>query len=272
MNSIFLLPLLFIWLALSAAGGYSVYVLTDKIFLNHYEEYRFLYYGFGAYIVSIIFIPPKRYAFWNVLTHELIHSIFAVLTLSKPQQLFVDTGPYDNDGGGYMTCTYNPGIIGFIRSHMVSLAPYFFPIFAIALGGLYFMVRPDSPGYIKGSFFVTTKCKIMFFLIGFAYSYHIIIALKDSRPIQTDFDANGYVYGLAFVIFMQILFLIVILSFITPEYHGYKIILDYFEFLKQEICKFMDIGYLKQQFNNLMDTIFHKKQTDIQHLSHTGRH
>jgi|TARA_B100000315_G_scaffold126885_1_gene116715 hypothetical protein len=48
MKEILYFPFLFVWLTLSVAGAYAIYVLFSKIYLQHYEVYRFLYFGFGA--------------------------------------------------------------------------------------------------------------------------------------------------------------------------------------------------------------------------------
>ena len=119
-----------------------------------------------------------------------------------------------------------PGIMGIVRSHMISLAPYFFPLFTILLSALYLFVKPNSPGYISGSFFASTKCKFLFFMIGFAYSYHIIMFLKDARPSQSDFNHLGFFYGLTFVVFVQTVFLVMILLLLTQDYEGHKILLE----------------------------------------------
>ena len=232
-------PFLFVWLTLSVAGVYAIYVLFSRIYLQHYEVYRFLYFGFGAYAVTILIIKPRIYNFWNILIHELVHSIFAVLTFSKPRQLFVSSeSAYAQ--GGYMSYYCKPGIMGIVRSHMISLAPYFFPLFTILLSALYLFVKPDSAGYISGSFFDSTKCKFLFFLIGFAYSYHIIMFLKDARPSQSDFNHLGFFYGLTFVVFAQTVFLVMILLLLTQDYEGHKILLE-------------DVEILRQQINNLLD-------------------
>lgn len=267
MKKILYFPFLFVWLTLSAAGAYAIYVLFSKIYLQHYEVYRFLYFGFGAYAVTIFIIKPRIYNFWNILVHELVHSIFAVLTFSKPRQLFVSSESAYTQGG-YMTYYCKPGIMGIVRSHMISLAPYFFPLFAVVLGGLYLLVKPDSPGYISGSFFDTTKCKFLLFLIGFAYSYHIIIFLRDARPSQSDFDSMGFLYGLTFVVFVQTAFLVMILLLLTQDYEGHKILLEDVEILRQQTNNIIDIDYLRQQINNLLDINSSRDQIYFQHVNY----
>ena len=126
---------------------------------------------------------------------------------------------------------------------MISLAPYFFPLFTILLSALYLFVKPDSPGYINGSFFNSTKCKFLFFLIGFAYSYHIIILLRDARPSQSDFDSMGFLYGLTFVVFVQTAFLVMILLLLTHDYEGHKILLEDVEILRQQINNFLGTNF-----------------------------
>jgi hypothetical protein len=64
--------------------------------------------------------------------------------------------------------------------------------------------------------------------------------LKDARPSQSDFNHLGFFYGLTFVVFVQTVFLVMILLLLTQDYEGHKILLE-------------DVEILRQQINNLLD-------------------
>lgn len=210
-----------VWSTIIILSSFILYDLVTWL-VNKYSAFIYLYYGMGAYILFRYLIPQKTMIFFNVFFHELSHAIFALITFS-PLRSFV-VSPHSNDT--YMGYVEHAGsgnkLIYFVRSHFVSLAPYFFsPITVLAIG-LYYLLIPYDFGY-------TTTINILLAIIGFSYLYHVSVSFKDMRPYQTDFAFLGFNYSVIFVIMMQLIFLIffiLILSSKLYSFYQFKLILN----------------------------------------------
>jgi hypothetical protein len=222
LKKIVLFPFLSIWILFIAIGITGVYILFSEIFMPKIKEYLFVGYGFFTYLFTLIIISHKKYEFWNILKHEIAHAILVVLTFARPQKLVASVKSDDQGKLGYLRYNYKlSSISSLIRSHTVSLAPYFFPYLTIFLSIVYYIVKPDHNFF--SNLFIDTSLNSLLFIMGFIYSYEIYTAIMQASPHQSDFSNLGYLYGLSFVIFMQVIFLIIMLLVIADDHNSFKV-------------------------------------------------
>ncbi len=88
-----------------------------------------------------------------------------------------------------------------------ALAPYFLPLFTLPL----LLLRPLAPGFIV---------KIVDVLIGATYAFHLVTAIKEFGPHQSDVTRTGVIFSYVFVIVMHIVFLLIILLIASGNYAG----------------------------------------------------
>ena len=96
---------------------------------------------------------------------------------------------------------------------MISLAPYFFPLYALAATLIYYIAQDRFRLYIA-------------FIVGAALSFHIALTLFSLMTKQSDLhEDSNIVFSLAFIIFMNVLVITFILSVVSQK-------IDYLQFLK----------------------------------------
>jgi hypothetical protein len=200
LKKIFLFPFISIWIFLSLYSIEQI-IIFGKILINHFDYFLFLFVGFISYFISLLFIKPKKYEYWNIFWHEFSHLIFAILTFSKIQQFTILSNKLNDGTAGYVKYSFKKGkFSSIIRNHFVSLAPYFFSPITMILLCIYLF-----------DFNQINIVNILLFFIGLSYSYHLVIVFIQARPYQKDFKDVGYIYGMSFILFMQLVFLIIIL-------------------------------------------------------------
>jgi len=208
-KKIIVLPFAAVWAALTFAVGRSLYQTANAVHLN--KEFEIVFVGAAAFFVSSFLVSPDKYEFLNILLHELSHAIFSVFTFSKPQRLTVDVTARSELGSVNSVPIFDNVILSILRQHIVSLSPYFFPIF---------------PGIVMLTIvFSKFVSPVQLFLLGFLYAHHVVIILKTARPNQTDFSHLGYFYGLTFVIFMNSVFFALAFVAVTHASGTYDIML-----------------------------------------------
>jgi hypothetical protein len=228
-----------------------IYILYQEFLLLSIDKFKFIGFGFFTYIVSTFIIKPKNYIFWDTFFHEISHIIFALLTFAKPHKLVVTPDNPENGNNGYVGYSFKSSrFMDFVRSHLVSLAPYFFSPLAFAVIMIYWVVVPDD--YLIGISVGVVTVNSLLFIFGFFYAYNIRTSFIQAKPYQSDFDDVGFKYGIIFVIFMQLLFLLFfsLIIFSTG---------DSFEFLFDFIIDFIndiDISDLRFEIKMLLYEYF----------------
>jgi len=131
--------------------------------------------GFAAYFpIHVIF---RRLIVLHVFGHELTHILWSMLFGGKMQEMYVS-----RDEGGYTT--YSRG------NFLVTLAPYFFPLYAFFFLILHLIVAAKYRPYIDG-------------LVGFSIAFHVMLTLYSIRHGQPDLNRAGVVFSLAFIYMMN---------------------------------------------------------------------
>jgi hypothetical protein len=206
------------------------------------EEFKYLYFGIGVYVISLFILSHKMYEFWNTFWHEFSHIVFAVLTFSKVHKLMVGPDMPENGAAGYIQYSYPPNkILGFIRAHLVSLAPYFFSPMTMMLCGVYWLILPSDEGVIASLFQKDPTLNGLLFMIGVTYAYHLFTSFVQAKPYQSDFDSVGYIYGMFFVVFMQIFLCGMILTILGLSFDSLEVMYGFFENIVSDIDAIVDL-------------------------------
>jgi F0F1-type ATP synthase assembly protein I len=162
--------------------------LVRGLSVTTHEEISFLL-GFIIYIIiHFLFYKP---IFAHVMAHELTHMFISALFGGKTKSLHVS-----REGGKVLVSKSN---------FLVSLAPYFFPLYAFAATFIYFIARDEYRVYVA-------------FFIGAALSFHIALTLFSLTTKQSDlYEETNIVFSLLFVFFMNIMIIALILSIVSQK-------------------------------------------------------
>ena len=179
------------FLAFAIAGvGYSSalwHVLDHPREVWFSGTYLYIIIGFAVYLpVHFLF---HRLIVLHVFGHELTHVLWSMLFGGKMHEMYVS-----REEGGY--AKYSRG------NFLVTLAPYFFPLYAIFFMVLHLIVAERFRPYIDG-------------LLGFSICFHIMLTLYAIRRGQTDLQRSGVIFSLAFVYMMNCIILGAILCVVT---------------------------------------------------------
>jgi hypothetical protein len=145
--------------------------------------------GFVVYLlVHFLFYKP---VFMHVMAHELTHALMALPFGGKTKELKVS-----KEGGRVLISKSN---------FLISLAPYFFPLYALFFALIYLIAR-DEFRFIAA------------FLTGAALSFHIALTLFSLKSNQSDFHADSdFVFSIIFVYFMNIIMISLVLTALSPK-------------------------------------------------------
>jgi hypothetical protein len=196
MKKIIFFILTFILALLSISASIAIVQLVRNLSVTTREEISFLC-GFIAYIlVHFLLYKP---VFAHVMAHELTHMFISALFGGKTKSLHVS-----REGGKVLVSKSN---------FLVSLAPYFFPLYAFAAALIYFIARDEYRVYVA-------------FFVGAALSFHIALTLFSLTTKQSDlYEDSNIFFSLLFVFFMNIMVVALILSIVSQK-------VNYFQFLK----------------------------------------
>ncbi len=169
----------------SAGYGILVYKLVLKLMENPGPLLYFLA-GVISFTIVWMFFTTRQGNFWSTLEHELTHALFATLFLKKINSLSASRkkgGIISIEGGNFV----------------IALSPYFFPLAAMLVLLLKFLV----PGQFQ---------TMVIFILGVSYQFHLVNLVKEFHVNQSDLYRTGFLFSLLFILWANILFLGVILS------------------------------------------------------------
>ena len=154
-------------------------VIDIPVLFNNYNRFTpeilFSVIGFLIFVVVFfLFGPPvKSY----ILEHELSHVLFALMSGVKIKSVSIRK---------------NEGYVKTERINMViALAPYSFPLYTLALIGIY---------KILTNFFLNPLLTAIFYLIiGVSLSFHVIATIHYVQIDQPDMKRYGYFSSLVFI-------------------------------------------------------------------------
>ncbi len=139
---------------------------------GHYPVYLWFGIGMGAYVVLGLFFKKNR-KWLQTFSHELTHTLVSMLYLRKIHSFTAERGE------GVMSYTPNRYNIGAV---MISLSPYFLPIFTIFLLLIRHMISGESV-HIFDTF------------VGFTFAFHLGCFLSQTGSYQTDLQKHGLFFS-----------------------------------------------------------------------------
>ena len=138
--------------------------------------------GIILWVIIWLYLPPMTRTY--ILGHELTHALWAVLFGGKASGLKV------SDTGGSVRVTKNNAV--------VTLAPYFFPLYAFAVALLWLLatwlvpaIRPFAPIFV--------------FWVGMTWSFHITFTLRFLAYNQPDIREHGRLFSYTLIYALNLL-------------------------------------------------------------------
>ena len=149
--------------------------------------------GMVVYLVvhSIFYKPVYLY----IVGHELTHALFTWIC------------------GGRVTsfrATFRGGRVTTTKSNfLITLGPYFFPVYTVLISCVYFFISVFSEAGRHASVFI--------FLIGFSWTFHIVLTIYFIKMEQPDIINMGTLFSIALIYIINLIVVVFILGLFFPE-------------------------------------------------------
>ena len=160
-------------------------LLSIPALLQSYDYFNFRnikFYAMGAgvlfYVLTILMAGYNNCHTMQVVSHELTHIFFAHLTFHNAGRVRINP-----DGSGGSMIVKGGG------NWLISLAPYFFPLFAF----LYMLVMPTL---LK----ISNESWMVYAVYGYFIAYYWATVLEQVHPKQTDIIKEGYIFSIIFIV------------------------------------------------------------------------
>jgi hypothetical protein len=137
----------------------------------------------GFLLWLFIFFALPRPVRTYVLAHELSHALWGLLMGARVVNMNVAKR------GGSVTLTRT--------NLLITLAPYFFPLYTAAVVGLYYLLMPFTD--------VARWHTVWIGLAGFTWSFHLSFTLSALGHQQSDVEEHGRVFSYAIIYSMNML-------------------------------------------------------------------
>ncbi|MEA3210887.1 MAG: hypothetical protein QOE70_3944 [Chthoniobacter sp.] len=172
---------------------------------------EFWFFGLGVALWTLWFLgsmwalgeprPLRVYVFG----HELTHAIWVWAWRGRVMKFH----GWNRNGGYVITDTHN---------FWIALAPYFYPIYSIAVILIYAIssVFYDVAGSTE-TFIFMTPLQWFFLLIGATWAFHLSFTLWMIPKGQTDLTSHGTFFSLVIIFLMNVLLLALFLVIGAPE-------------------------------------------------------
>jgi hypothetical protein len=151
--------------------------------------------GYGFWLVAFVLLPKPMRTY--VLGHELTHAFWALLMGARVGGLKVS-----KTGGQVKTSKTN---------WFITLAPYFFPFYAMLFIGLFFAANA-----IWG---LDRYLNALFFLVGLGWSFHVTFTLMTLlQSGQPDLRSQGFVFSAAVIYCMNLLVILLTATLLSQTF------------------------------------------------------
>jgi hypothetical protein len=131
--------------------------------------------GAGCWVVIFLLLPKPVWIY--VFGHELTHALWTWLFLGRVKRFKVGAR-----GGHVVVSKVN---------FLIMLAPYFFPLYAIGVAGIY---------AVSTRFGDLRPYHALFLLaLGAAYAFHVSLTAHALQTPQTDLSSQGYLFSAAII-------------------------------------------------------------------------
>ena len=170
----------------------TVYAETHNVWEQLLQSREFLFFAVGSVLMLGWFFTQlfwQHFLFFYVLGHELTHAFFICLCGGKVSGFKVTRK------GGYVL-TNKTNIL-------IALSPYFVPFWSCVVLAISYLVRLfiDIPGHDE----------ILYFMIGFTWTFHLAWTLWMIPRDQPDLKENGSFFSLTIIYLANILLLALLL-------------------------------------------------------------
>lgn len=196
---------------------------------NHFNYTTSKIYAFGGgvalYGAVIIFAGYNTCRNMQIISHELTHILFAVLTLHSAGHVRVNP-----DGSGGSMQLKGRG------NWLITLSPYFFPLFAF----LFMLIMP----YLLR---MTDNSWLIHAVFGFLVAYYWATVLDQTHPGQTDIIREGYIFSTIIILGANLYTTGFVLAFNSQQWNGIDKYLRLIAKLNQQYWPQI-IGYIKLNF------------------------
>lgn len=187
---VFLLPVAFVWTETFFTG-------FSREALDHgfWASAEFWFFALGAVLWIIAFFGLPRPLVIYVFGHELTHALWVWMMGGRVLDF-----KYSAEGGHIIADRHN---------FWIALAPYFFPLYSLAvialygLGGLFWDLSPHR--------------EWLYGLIGATWAFHISFTLWMIPKGQTDLTYHGTFFSLVVIYLMNLAVLTVLLMAASPR-------------------------------------------------------
>ena len=186
--------------------------------IDHFQSIRFaslwlLGLGAGFYLLFVLILSffKRSMHFAHTFCHELNHAFFSVLFLKKIKAFQAHA-----EKGGQVSFEGKNNL-------MITLAPYSVPLFAVFTLLLLLLAEPRVVPAIH-------------FVVGFFISFHLHSVFTEFRLYQSDLHVYGLFLSFAFVVFINTLFLLWIVSVVAEDFSAG------FTLLKNGVFSLRDVG------------------------------
>lgn len=197
-----------------------VWILTQTFFTafhrvtieqEFWQAEEFWFFSLGAALWLLWFVG----SFWAwgeprplrvyVFGHELTHAIWVWMHRGR----VLEFKGWSRNGGYIITDTHN---------FWIALAPYFYPIYSIAVIIAYAVASYfyDVAG-AKETFLMMTPLQWLFLLLGATWSFHLAFTVWMIPKGQTDLTYHGTFFSLVIICIMNLLLLALLLILGAPE-------------------------------------------------------
>ncbi|MCI5634730.1 MAG: M50 family metallopeptidase [Alphaproteobacteria bacterium] len=185
------------------AALYLLFSVPALVMVYRYFDFytfKFLMVGAGfVFFWGTIFL--SGYTTRNsmqVISHELTHTFFAYLTLHNAGRIRLNP---DGSGGSMQLNGHG--------NWLISLAPYFFPLFAF----FYMLLMP----YLLK---VSDNNWVVYAILGYFLAYHWLVVLTQVHPRQTDLSQVGFIFSGIVIVGANLFSNGIVLAFASKSWDG----------------------------------------------------
>jgi len=181
----------------------------SMLFSITYKPNTPYYFVGGAIAYLVVHILFKKPILTYVFGHELTHAFFAMLFGGALKSF------HASDRGGRVTLTKS--------NFIITLAPYFFPLYTFFILVLYFIARATAAG--------NAAINTLIFFSGVSFTFHLILTLIFLQTDQNDIKEEGAVFSYPLIFLFNIFFAAFLINLYMADHE------DYLRFLAGGIIK-----------------------------------
>ena len=159
--------------------------------------------GIGFYLMMIFVTGYNTCHTMQIISHELTHTFFAYLTFHNAGRIRLNP-----DGSGGSMILKGRG------NWIITLAPYFFPLFAF----FYMLLMPFLLR-------ISDEHWLVYSVFGFFVAYYWVTVIEQVHPKQTDIIKEGYIFSIIVIVAANLYTTGIILAFCSKSWEGVKIYL-----------------------------------------------